>query len=626
MTTQFLHGVEVVEIQDGTRPIRTVRTGVIGLVGTAPTGPLNTPTLIAGNRTEAVRLFGRGYGTLPDALEAIFEQTGAVVVAVNVLDPEADVVPVAQRAYRVSGDTWTLGDQYARDVEVRTTADGDLVVAAGNYTVDAAAGTVTRVSGGVLDAVTTLYIAYDRIQDETQTIRIEEDDEQVALPALDPVALDHPEGVADVVVRSAADGGGTEYVAGTDYALVVTAPITGVPGSATIAALEVDVTGQAETFAAGNDQTQSLGHTNVKDVVVRSAMSGGTTFRNPEDYTVDLAAGEITRTNTGSPNIGATDTVYVDYTYRPIPAAGTVYVTYTWGQQRGVPDSEIVGGPQTDGSLTGIAALIGAEAVVGVAPKILAAPGRSDSQAVANALISAADRLRAVAVIDAPGNTDADAIAYRGNFGSPRAYLVAPGVKVTDADDETVDRPASAYVAGVIARSDAERGFWWSPSNRLINGILGTSREIDFALGDASARANLLNEQSVATIIRQTGFRLWGNRTCSADEKWAFLSVVRIADALNDSLLRAHLWAVDRNITRTYLTDVAESVNAYIAELVGLGALLGGRCYPTPDLNTPTTYRDGKVFFDFDFNPVYPAERITFRSRLVDDYIEEIFT
>ena len=99
---------------------------------------------------------------------------------------------------------------------------------------------------------------------------------------------------------------------------------------------------------------------------------------------------------------------------------------------------------------------------------------------------------------------------------------------------------------------------------------------------------------------------------------------MRIADALDESLLRSHLWAVDRNITRTYLTDVADGVNAYIAELVGLGALLGGRCYPTPDLNTPATYKAGKVYFDFD--PVSPAERITFRSRLVDDYIAEIFT
>ncbi len=34
--SQFLHGVEIVEIDDGPRPVRVVRSSVIGIVGTAP--------------------------------------------------------------------------------------------------------------------------------------------------------------------------------------------------------------------------------------------------------------------------------------------------------------------------------------------------------------------------------------------------------------------------------------------------------------------------------------------------------------------------------------------------------------------------------------------------------------
>jgi len=179
-------------------------------------------------------------------------------------------------------------------------------------------------------------------------------------------------------------------------------------------------------------------------------------------------------------------------------------------------------------------------------------------------------------------------------------------------------------VAGLIAKIDNDRGFWWSPSNNVINGIVGTGRDIDFTLGDANSRANLLNEQEVATIIRQDGYRLWGNRTCSDDPKFAFLSVVRTADMINDSILRAHIWAVDRNITRTYLEDVAQSVNDYMDRLKAQGAILGGRCFPSPGLNTPSSIADGKVFFDFEFTPPYPAEHITFRSKLTNDYIEEI--
>ena len=240
-------------------------------------------------------------------------------------------------------------------------------------------------------------------------------------------------------------------------------------------------------------------------------------------------------------------------------------------------------------------------------------------------LVGIADRLSAVIVADGPNTNDADAIAFRELFGSRRVYVVDPWVKVLDPETgQVVSRGGSARVAGLIARSDNERGFWWSPSNREINGILGTSRPVEFALGDPNARANHLNENEVATVIQQDGYRLWGNRTCSADPMWAFLSVVRINDQINESVLRSHLWAVDRNITKTYLEDVVEGVNAYLRELVGLGAILGGRCWVDPDLNSPATFKAGRVYFDYEFTPAYPAERVTFRSRLVDEYLKEL--
>ncbi len=185
--------------------------------------------------------------------------------------------------------------------------------------------------------------------------------------------------------------------------------------------------------------------------------------------------------------------------------------------------------------------------------------------------------------------------------------------------------PASPRVAGVIAKSDAERGFWWSPSNRTIAGIIGTSRPVDFALGDKNATANLLNEGNVATIIHQNGYRLWGNRTCSADAKWSFVSVRRTADLINDALQRSHMWAVDRNITKTYVEDVTEGVNAYLRQLKKMGAIINGRCWADPEINTADQVVAGKVTFDFDFTAPYPAEHITFRSSLVNDYIQEIF-
>lgn len=395
MAETFLHGVEVIEIDAGPRPIQTVRSSVIGIIGTAPSAdetafPLNTPVLVAGSRREAAKLdtLGTGLGTLPQAMDSIFDQAGAVVVVV-----------------RVAAETTE-------------------------------AATIANIVGGV---------------------------------------------------------------------------------------------------------------------------------------------------------------------------------------------------NATTGEYEGVQCFLGAESKLGVVPRILCAPGfthqRPDSLAnpVVSELVGIAERLRAVIIADGPNTTDEAAIAYAGDFGSPRVYMVDPGVRKLDSEGATVDAWSSACVAGIIAKTDNDFGFWWSPSNKNVNGILGTKRAVDFALGDANARANLLNEAGIATIIRQDGYRLWGNRTLSSDPKWMFLSVRRTADIINDSLLRAHLWAVDRNITKSYVKDVTDGVNAYLRHLVSIGAILGGQCWADPELNSPDQIAQGKVYFDFDFTPPFPAEHITFRSQMTNDYLTEIF-
>ena len=534
--TNFLHGVEVIEIQEGVRPIRTVRSAVIGLVGSAPKGPVNAPVLVAGSRIEGVRQFGTGAGTIPDALEAIFAQTGALVVVVNVLDPAAHQATVSPAEYTLADDEVTLAHRYARALAVTSAAPvpGAPYVLGADYSVDLATGIVTRLAGAgsQLAADADVHVSYT----ETDGDEVSRDD-----------------------------------------------------------------------MLTGN--SLDLGAQNITGLVVRRRATTPT-YTLGNDYTYDPNTAILARVATGA-----------------IMAGQSLSVGYDVPDDTQVADADIEGGVDAvTGAYTGVSALLGAGSALGHTPRILIAPGYSDRKSVADALIAAANRLRAVAPIEGPSTTDAAAQAYRERFGQRRAYLVDPAVQVTDDDGNVVSAPNSAYVAGVIARSDAGRGFWWSPSNREILGIVGTERAIDFTLGDPVARANLLNERDVATIIRQKGYRLWGNRTLSADPKWAFLSVVRTADILNDSLLRAHLWAVDRNINKTYLEDVANGVNAYIRELVGLGALIGGLCYPTPDLNTPETIAAGKVYFDFDFTPPYPAERVTFRSRLTNEYLEEILS
>ena len=269
-------------------------------------------------------------------------------------------------------------------------------------------------------------------------------------------------------------------------------------------------------------------------------------------------------------------------------------------------------------SLTGVYALKRAQADLGYVPRIIVVESAYD-EAIIDDVKSVCDSCRATAFVGLPSDTyqlATDATGWVTDNGNERVMAIWPSINGGE--------DPAPYLAGVMAKSDNERGFWWSPSNQEVFGITSLDSPVDFQLGDSTSLANVLNEGKVTTFIRQGGFRVWGNLTGSIDAKWQFLSVRRTADIINDSILFNHLWAVDRNITKTYLEDVSDGVNAYLATLVNLGAIIGGKCWPDPALNSPDQIALGKVYFNFEFTPPYPAQTVTFRSILTNDYLSEL--
>lgn len=296
----------------------------------------------------------------------------------------------------------------------------------------------------------------------------------------------------------------------------------------------------------------------------------------------------------------------------------------------------IIGGVSAEnGQYEGVHAFLASESINGRVPKILCAPGFThqkplDGEGTPSAnpvvaeMIVIAERLKATIIADGPNVNDDAAVQYAADFGSDRVYVVDPWCKIFNSDGEVAVEASSARIAGAIARTDYEIGFHQSPSNQPINGIIGTARPVDYTPGDANSRANLLNEQNVATIIRQDGYRLWGNKSLADDPKWQYLCVRRTADVINDALMRSHQWAIDRGLTTTFVSEVVEGVNSELREMKNKGQILGGRCWANADLNTKDSIASGQLFIDFDFTPTYPNERMTFRSMMVNDYAAEV--
>lgn len=93
MPQDYHHGVRVIEINEGTRSIRTVSTAVVGMVCTASdadekTFPLNKPVLLT-DISSAIGKAGKT-GTLASALKAISDQTNPVAIVVRVEEGESE--------------------------------------------------------------------------------------------------------------------------------------------------------------------------------------------------------------------------------------------------------------------------------------------------------------------------------------------------------------------------------------------------------------------------------------------------------------------------------------------------------------------------------------------------------
>lgn len=89
MPTEYHHGVRVIEINEGTRPIRTIATAVAGIVCTASDAdatafPLDTPVLLT-NPQQALGKAG-DLGTLAPTLDAITDQANALTVVIRVAE------------------------------------------------------------------------------------------------------------------------------------------------------------------------------------------------------------------------------------------------------------------------------------------------------------------------------------------------------------------------------------------------------------------------------------------------------------------------------------------------------------------------------------------------------------
>ncbi|EKC5751798.1 phage tail sheath protein [Cronobacter sakazakii] len=287
--------------------------------------------------------------------------------------------------------------------------------------------------------------------------------------------------------------------------------------------------------------------------------------------------------------------------------------------------SNIIGGTDENGQLTGMKALLTAEAVTGVKPRILGVPG-FDTLEVAVALASICQKLRAFGYVSAWGcKTVSDVIAYRKNFGQRELMLIWPDFIAWNATTSASDTAfATARALGLRARIDQETGWHKTLSNVAVNGVTGISASVFWDLQEPGTDADLLNQAGVTTLIRKDGFRFWGNRSCADDPLFLFENYTRTAQVLADTIAEAHMWAMDKPVTPTLIRDIVDGINAKFRELKTAGYIVDAQCWVDESANDKETLKAGKLMIDYDYTPVPPLENLTLRQRITDKYLANL--
>ena len=376
------------------------------------------------------------------------------------------------------------------------------------------------------------------------------------------------------------------------------------------------VANEAIAFDASTDRVK-LAHGAVAALVVKST-DGATTYVAGTDYTADLVTGEIVRIKGGG-----------------IVAAGSAKANYDYADPTKVTAADIIGAVNEAGVRTGLKALKDTYNLFGFFAKILIAPAFCTQNSVATELIAMADQLGAIAYIDAPiGTTYAQALAGRGpagtinfNTSSDRVRLCYPHVKVYDPvlNAERLE-PLSARAAGLRAKVDLDKGFWWSSSNQELAGVIGVERQLSAMIDDPQSEVNLLNEVGITTVFNSygTGLRLWGNRSAAwptVTHMRNFENVRRTGDVINESIRYFSQQYIDMPLNQALIDSLVESVNGYGRKLIGDGALIGFKAWYDPARNEETELAAGHLLISYKYTPPPPLERLTYETEITSEYL-----
>jgi phage tail sheath protein FI len=196
--------------------------------------------------------------------------------------------------------------------------------------------------------------------------------------------------------------------------------------------------------------------------------------------------------------------------------------------------------------------------------------------------------------------------------------------------DQMEDFAPCGAVAGVIARTDTNRGVWKAPAG--LDAALVGAPKLSVPLTDAENGE--LNPLGVNCLrVMPTGSRVvWGARTLQGDDRlaseWKYIPVRRTALFIEESLYRGLKWVVFEPNAEPLWSQIRLNVGAFMHNLFRQGAFQGTTprdAYFVKCDSETTTQNDinlGIVNIHVGFAPLKPAEFVVLQLQQIAGQVE----
>jgi phage tail sheath protein FI len=224
--------------------------------------------------------------------------------------------------------------------------------------------------------------------------------------------------------------------------------------------------------------------------------------------------------------------------------------------------------------------------------------------------------------------TDQDNVGTR----SGNAAIFFPRLKQPNIlhDNQVEEFVPCGAVAGIFARTDAQRGVWKAPAG--LDATLVGVPQLSVSLTDLeNGDLNILGVNCLRAMPA-VGRVVWGARTLQGDDRlaseWKYLSVRRTALYIEESLYRGTQWVVFEPNDEPLWAQIRLNVGAFMHNLFRHGAFQGStprEAYFVKCDKETTTQNDidlGIVNIVVGFAPLKPAEFVIIKLQQMAGQVE----